>query len=143
MTVDPRFRVVGPSDRGSASIWAIAIILCVSATACAALLWLEGMSTRHAAQQTADQAALAAAASAVHGLEHWGDPDLAHPCAAAAKVAGEQGAALRSCACEALDCTVRVERTLPAGGFVASLVPGPLRAAAVARAGPVGSADSQ
>lgn len=75
-------------DRGSASIWVLAL--------CALLMLVAGVATiralavvaRHRAESSADLAALAAAAQI--GVDD-------HACAAAARTAEANGAALRSC----------------------------------------------
>lgn len=75
-------------DRGSAAIWVLAC--CALLVVVASVATLRGLAVlgRHRAESSADLAALAAA-------ERIGFGD--DPCAAARKIAGRNGAALRSC----------------------------------------------
>ena len=67
-------------EAGSATLWAVALILLASSTAACALIWIGAVSTRHAAEHAADQAALAAAGAAVRGLIQEGDPQGGRDC---------------------------------------------------------------
>ncbi|HEX4786913.1 MAG TPA: Rv3654c family TadE-like protein [Actinospica sp.] len=128
------------SERGSATIWMICILLLVSAAAGWALLWATAQSTRHSVERAADSAALAAATAALHRLAAQAGPA---PCASAAQAAQRGGAELVACDCYPLDCQVTVKRSVALfGSLVADIPPlrrlGPLQAAS--RAGPVGEA---
>jgi secretion/DNA translocation related TadE-like protein len=111
-------------ERGSATVWVVALSGVLAAIGVAAVLVGSAVVARHRATTAADLAALAAAEQAVRG----GDG----PCAVAAAVARANGAGLTACAVEgsavvdvAVDVAVRL---------------GPLgvrHAAARARAGPV------
>ena len=117
-----RSRVSG--ERGSATVWVVALAGVLAAIGVAAVLVGTAVVGRHRATTAADLAALAAAEHAVRG-----DPGA---CAAAGEVAGANGARLTAC-------------TVGDGAVVevAVAVPvrlGPLgvsRAGARARAGPV------
>jgi secretion/DNA translocation related TadE-like protein len=127
----PLARARAPCDeRGSATIWAVSILLLVSAGVGWALLWVAAESTRHSAERAADSAALAAASAAIHSLAMRDDAD---PCTAASKAAATARAELTGCDCVPLDCTVSVRRDLPIVGSVE----------ATSRAGPVGEAEGE
>src|SRR5579883_2061370 len=55
---------------GSATIWAIAMVLLASSAAACALVWIGAVAARHSAERAADQAALAAAGGAVVDEAH-------------------------------------------------------------------------
>ena len=120
-------------------MWALCVLLLVSAAVGAGLLWVAAESTRHAAERAADTAALAAASAALRGLAMQDNSD---PCAAAAKAATRAGTRLVSCGCAPLDCTVTVRRSPPALGALAARLPafGPVDA--TSRAGPAGESAS-
>ena len=122
-------------ERGSATIWAVCVLLLVSAAVGAGLLWVAAEGTRHAAERAADTAALAAASAALRGLAMQ---DKSDPCVAAAKAATQAGARLIMCGCVPLDCTVTVRRSPPFLGAIAARLPdfGPVDA--TSRAGPAG-----
>ncbi|MGY1600789.1 Rv3654c family TadE-like protein [Geodermatophilus sp. SYSU D00815] len=113
-------------ERGSATVWVLALAGVLAAVGTAAVLLAAAVTARHRAGAAADLAALAAAAAAVRG-----DPGA---CAAAAELAARNGAELTSCA-------------LASGAVVAVTVAVPLRlgplgafsAEGRARAGPVGA----
>jgi secretion/DNA translocation related TadE-like protein len=112
-------------DRGSATVWVLALSGVLLSFGAAAVLVGAAVAGRHRAEAAADLAALAAAGRAVAGI--------ADPCAAASSIAQANRAVLES-------CTVRP------GGIVELRVTvevplGPLGrrpAHANARAGPVG-----
>lgn len=125
-------------ESGSATVWAVCILMFVSAATGWALLWVAAESTRHATERAADSAALAAAGAAMHRLSAQAGPD---PCDVAAEASSRAGAKLTGCECVPLDCTLSVERPLPwLGSFVGRLpdVAGLGPARATSRAGPVG-----
>lgn len=111
-----------PHDRGSASVWAIAVIALMFAVALTGMGIEAAVVARHRASSTADLAALAAADELARGGTD--------PCAAADRIARAQGGALSACAIDGLTADVLVR--LP--------VPGPLSFGLVAvmraRAGP-------
>jgi secretion/DNA translocation related TadE-like protein len=115
---------VRPGERGSASVWVVALAGVLALVGLAAALVGVAAVARHRASAAADLAALAAAGSAVEGA--------ADPCAAASTVAGANGAAVRTCTVDGAavaDVAVGVRVAL-----------GPLglrEATARARAGPV------
>ena len=123
------------SERGSATIWTVSILLLISAAAGWALLWVAAESTRHSAERAADSAALAAASAALRRLALRDDSD---PCVAARTAAAKAGAELVGCDCAPLDCTVSVRRELPLLGPLVARVPGLGPVRALSRAGPVG-----
>ena len=125
------------SDKGSATIWSLSVLLLISAVAGWALLWVAAESTRHSAERAADSAALAAASAALRRLALRDDSD---PCAAARSAASRAGADLIGCGCAPLDCTVSVRRELPLLGPLVAHVPGLGPVRAISRAGPVGEA---
>ena len=120
-------------ERGSATIWAVCVLLFVSAAVGAGLLWVAAEGTRHSAERAADTAALAAASAALRGLAMQ---DNANPCVAAAKAATQAGAQLVTCGCVPLDCTVTVRRGPPFLGAIAARLPGFGPIDATSRAGP-------
>ncbi|MFE2328300.1 Rv3654c family TadE-like protein [Streptomyces sp. NPDC059385] len=79
-------------DRGSATVWAVLVVAVLSAVFGGVLLLGQAVVARHRAAAAADLAALAAAANWAHGP--------ATACAAAARVAGAQGARLSGCVLE-------------------------------------------
>jgi secretion/DNA translocation related TadE-like protein len=111
-------------DRGSATVWVVALSGVLAAIGVAVLLVGAAVVGRHRAAGAADLAALAGAESAVRGR-----PDA---CAAAERVAGANGARLTGCTVDpgaVVDVAVEVHVRL-----------GPLgtrSATARARAGPV------
>lgn len=117
-------------DHGSATIWAVSVVLLASAAVGWALLWVAAEAARHSAERAADSAALAAASAALHRLAMRDDSD---PCAGAAKAAVRARATLTGCDCVPLDCTVSVRRELPILGSVE----------AASRAGPAGEAEGE
>lgn len=112
-------------ERGSATVWVLALSGVLVSLGAAAVLIGAAVIGRHRAEAAADLAALAAAGRAVTGA--------ADPCAAALAIASSNGAVLESCAVRpgaVVELRVTVEVAL-----------GPLgrrRAHAAARAGPVG-----
>ncbi|MEU5179512.1 Rv3654c family TadE-like protein [Streptomyces longwoodensis] len=106
-------------DRGSASVWAVAVIAVLCVVFGVVLSLGHAVVVRHRAAGGADLAALTAA-------DHWTDGEEA-ACDRAERVAREQGARLVRCAVvgEVSDVTAR------SGG-------GPFTAEARARAGPAG-----
>jgi secretion/DNA translocation related TadE-like protein len=122
-------------ERGSATVWAVSVLLLVSGAVGCALIWVGVEGTRHSTERAADSAALAAASGALRRLAMQDDSD---PCIAAAKVAGQAGAELVGCECVPLDCTVTVRRGIPFLGHLASGLTGPGTVEATSRAGPVG-----
>ncbi|MGT2529128.1 Rv3654c family TadE-like protein [Streptomyces nojiriensis] len=79
-------------DRGSATVWAVLVVAVLGAVFGGVLLLGQAVVARHRAASAADLAALAAAANWAHGP--------ATACAAAARVAGAQGAGLSGCVLE-------------------------------------------
>lgn len=122
-------------ERGSATVWAVCVLLLVSAAVGCALIWVAAESTRHSAERAADAAALAAASAALRRLAIQDNSD---PCVAAAKAASQAGAELTHCDCAPLDCTVAVRRDMPFLGPLAARLPGLGPAEATSRAGPAG-----
>ena len=122
-------------ERGSATIWAVCVLMLVSAAVGCALLWVAAESTRHSAERAADAAALTAASAALQRLVMQDDSD---PCVAASRSASQAGAQLIHCECDLLDCTVTVRRDMPFLGPLAARLPGLGPAEATSRAGPVG-----
>ena len=129
---DPR---ASQRDRGSATIWAVSVLLLVSAAVGCALIWVAAEATRHSAERAADSAALAAASAALRRLAML---DNSNPCIAAAKAAGQADAELVQCDCVPLDCTVIVRRSMPLLGPLAVRLVGVGSVEATSRAGPVG-----
>jgi secretion/DNA translocation related TadE-like protein len=137
--VRPLLHFPGPRasqrERGSATIWAVCVLLLVSAAVGCALIWVAAEGTRHSAERAADSAALAAASAALRRLAMQDNSD---PCVAATTAAARSGAELVRCECVPLDCTVTVRRSMPLlGPLAAGLTDiGPVEA--TSRAGPVG-----
>ena len=125
----------GEGERGSGTVWAVCVLLLVSAAVGASLLWVAAESTRHAAERAADTAALTATSAALRGLAMRDNSD---PCAAAARAATQAGARLIKCGCAPLDCTVTVRRSPPVLGAIAARLPGFAPVDATSRAGPAG-----
>ncbi|MFS8499594.1 MAG: flp pilus-assembly TadE/G-like family protein [Micromonosporaceae bacterium] len=119
-------RASGGTDRGSASVWCLAVGTVLLAAGLAATSLGAAQVARHQAQAAADLAALAGAPQAVRG------PDAA--CQRAAEIAAANRARLVGCRVEGLDVVVTVE--------VGSTLPAPRPASATARAGPVRADDS-
>lgn len=127
-------------ERGSATVWAICVLMLVSGTAGWASVWVMAQGTRHSAERAADSAALAATSQALRRLATQSGQQ---PCSSASQAAQRAGAQLASCDCDPLDCTVSVRQEMPVIGSLAERFPvlrglGPVRA--VSRAGPVGEA---
>ncbi|SFK89114.1 Rv3654c family TadE-like protein [Geodermatophilus ruber] len=114
-------------ERGSATVWVVALSGVLAAVGVAAVLVGTAVVARHRATGAADLAALAAAERAVRG-----DPGA---CSAAAAVAGANGAELTGCT---VDGAAVVEVTVAVPVRLGPLGTG--RAAARARAGPVAPA---
>ncbi|WP_205730150.1 Rv3654c family TadE-like protein [Blastococcus sp. TF02-8] len=111
-------------ERGSATVWVLALSAVLVLVAAAAVVVGLGMATRHRAGSAADLAALAAASAAVTG-----DPD---PCARAGEVAEANGGHLSACHVEPGSVVaVQVQVALSLGRL------GTHSAVARARAGPV------
>jgi secretion/DNA translocation related TadE-like protein len=113
-------------DRGSASLWLLAVGLILVAGALAAAAIGAARVTRHRAQVAADLGALAGAARVLEGR------DVA--CARAAAYVARNGGRLRSCLVDGLDVQIAVE--VPAPALPGLHGPG-RTATASARAGPV------
>jgi len=114
------------SDRGSASLWLLAVGLVLVAVALVSAAVGAARVARHQAQVAADLGALAGAARVVEGLDA--------ACKRAAAFAAENGGRLRTCLVEGLDLQISVEVAVPALPALA----GTARVAtASARAGPV------
>jgi secretion/DNA translocation related TadE-like protein len=125
--MSPQARRQAPerADRGSATVWLLAIGLVLVAAGLAGAVLGAAHVARHQAQSAADLAALAGAARAVEG------PQVA--CARAAELVMANGARLTGCTLDGLDLTVTVEVSpAPALDFGRP-------ATATARAGPVRS----
>jgi secretion/DNA translocation related TadE-like protein len=116
-------------DRGSASVWLLAVGLVLLAAGLAGAALGGAHVARHQARSAADLAALAGAVHTVAGAEV--------ACGRAAVIAEANGARLAECHVDGLDLTVTVHVT-PAAG-VGSAAP----AIATARAGPVRADDSR
>ena len=122
-------------ERGSATVWAVCVLLLVSAAVGCALIWVAAEGTRHSAERAADSTALAAASAALRRLAMQDNSD---PCVAASEAAGRAGAELVRCECVPLDCTVIVRRGMPLLGPLAARLGGFGPVEATSRAGPVG-----
>ena len=110
-------------DRGSVTIWAVALAGLVWLGSSAAFVYGSAIAARHEAESAADLAALAAAVHVPDGA--------ASACAVAARIAARNGASLRACEAVAEEVEIVVSRRLGLprlGGFTA---------VARARAGPV------
>jgi secretion/DNA translocation related TadE-like protein len=129
MTAWPVERPGRCRDRGSASVWLLAVgLILLSAGLSGGLLGAAHVA-RHRAQAAADLAALAGAARAVEGP--------AAACARAAELVTANGGRLAGCRLDGFDLTVTVE-VAPAGSAGLGRV-----ATAAARAGPVRADDSR
>lgn len=84
-------------EEGSATLWALSLVLVVWAVTLAGLVLGAGLVARHRAESAADLAALSAA-RAVHSAAGGGP--AGEPCTAAAEVAGAAGARLVGCRVE-------------------------------------------
>jgi secretion/DNA translocation related TadE-like protein len=112
-------------DRGSATVWVLALSGVLLSFGAAAVLVGAAVAGRHRAEAAADLAALAAAGRAVAGT--------ADPCAAASAIAWANGAVLESCTVRPGDVVeLRVTVAVPLGPLGRRL------AHAGARAGPAG-----
>ena len=109
MTRRPISQGATDKERGSATIWTVALLGLLAAFTAAVVLMITAIGTRHQAERVADTAALAAARAALTGLQYEGDPQSGEPCAAAARSAAAGHLTLRDCDCDALDCAVTVE----------------------------------
>lgn len=109
-------------ERGSASVWLLAVGLVLLAAALAGVTIGAAHLARHQAQSAADLGALAGAARALAGA------DVA--CGRAEEIVSANRARLTSCALEGLELTITVEVD------PAPVVPGDRPATATARAGP-------
>jgi secretion/DNA translocation related TadE-like protein len=128
-------------DRGSATVWTVALIGLLAAVASAILLLVSAIGCRHTVERAADAAALAAAQAAMSGLRSTGDPQSGRPCAAAIQAIRQaQGHVLllRRCECDVVDCAVTVEGSFLSGLGMDPLLGGRLPVLAAAQAGPVG-----
>lgn len=116
-------------DRGSASIWVLAVGLVLLAAGLAGATVGAAHVAQHRAQTAADLGALAGAARAFQGRPT--------ACARAAQLVAANGARLTGCTLDGLDLTVTVEvAPAPATGVGRP-------ATATARAGPVRADDSR
>ncbi|GAA1269367.1 hypothetical protein Psi02_19340 [Planotetraspora silvatica] len=113
----------GRPDKGSATVWMIAIMAVVWITTMAVVDVAVARVARHRAQSAADLSALAAAARAASALEDG--------CARARTVANANGARVHQCSISDGIATVAVSVRFALPVF------GSRTAAAVARAGPV------
>jgi secretion/DNA translocation related TadE-like protein len=111
-------------ERGSATIWVLALATVLATVGAAVVLVGAAVVARHRATAAADLAALAGAGRAV-----LGDPDA---CAAAARVAQANGARLKTCSVGA-GAAVQVHVSLAVRLGPLGLTEAPARA----RAGPV------
>lgn len=119
-----RFRRSGSGDRGSGTLWMVALIGAVWAVADMAMTVGGVRAARHRAYAAADLAALAAAAHAAEGADR--------ACGLAARIARGSGGHLRRCTMQGHIVDVVVASALhPLPGL------GRLTAVARARAGPV------
>jgi secretion/DNA translocation related TadE-like protein len=110
------------ADRGSGSIWLLAVAALVTTAAIGAAAVVGAITVRHRAAAAADLAALAAAGTAVAGGQ---------ACAAASRVALANGAQLSECHVEGL--VVDVTTTVTPAGWLRSFGVSSVRSA---RAGP-------
>lgn len=115
-------------DAGSATVWALIVVLVIWTAAALTLVEFAAIQTRHQAEAVADAVALAAASDG--GL----DPTAA--CAAAQDVARSHRARLVTCVVNGPIATVRVALAPPSPLAWAGLV------TARARAGPANTGDS-
>lgn len=125
----PAGRVSTGRDRGSGSVWLLAVGMVLVAAGMFGATLGAAQVARHQAQSAADLGALAGAAWALEG------PSAA--CAAAAQFVARNGGRLTTCALDGLDVTVSV--AVPAAPAV---LPGAV-ATATSRAGPVRADDSR
>ncbi|MEV5752577.1 Rv3654c family TadE-like protein [Actinoallomurus sp. NPDC052308] len=119
-----RVRRAGNGDRGSGTVWMVALIGAVWSVAVMAMVVGGARVARHRADAAADLAALAAAAHAAEGSEH--------ACRLAARVARDSEASLRRCTFRG-----RVVDVIVIARVGALPRTGRLTATARARAGPV------
>jgi secretion/DNA translocation related TadE-like protein len=118
-------RRFGSKERGSASVWVLAVGLTVVAVGVFGASVGAAVVARHQAQAAADLGALAAAVHAVEGQEA--------ACARATAIVTANGGRMVSCQVEGLEAVVGAE--VDAAGLAATFRP----ASAKARAGPVTS----
>jgi secretion/DNA translocation related TadE-like protein len=95
----------GPTDRGSAPVWAVAVITAVLMVATAGVQVGAAMITRHRATAAADLAALGAAVDAVFGEDR--------ACERATWVTEAMGSALVSCRLDGWEALVEVTARPP------------------------------
>lgn len=117
------------ADRGSASVWALAVGLAMLTAGYAGMSLGVAHVAAHQARTAADLGALAGAPLVTYGAEA--------ACARAREVVTANGAELVRCRVVGLDLTVTVRVSPPAGAGVAA------PAVATARAGPVRADDSR
>jgi secretion/DNA translocation related TadE-like protein len=110
-------------DRGSVTIWAVALAGLIWLGASAAALYGSAVVGRHRVETAADLAALATAAHVIDGTKD--------ACSAGARVAVVNGATMRGCLIVGDDVEVTVSRRVILGGI------GAFTSVARARAGPV------
>lgn len=115
-------------DSGSASVLGACVMVALLVITAALVHVGAAVSARHQAQLAADLAALAGAGALMYGQDA--------ACSATRQVAQRNDARVESCTVEGWDVTVRVAIN------VAISLPGSSDAYAVARAGPVESADT-
>ncbi|MFW2512377.1 pilus assembly protein TadG-related protein [Demequina sp. SO4-13] len=117
-----------PHERGSGSVVALAVVMVVLVVGAAIVAGAAASATRVAAQQAADEAALAGA-HAARGEVALGRDPAARACEMAAAAAGDNGA--RSTRCAVVGAVVTVEVTLTRARLdaVALAVAGPAFAA--------------
>lgn len=129
-----------PTDQGSATVWTATLLGLLAAVTSAILILTAAISTRHAVERAADEAALTAAGTAMSSLRSLGDPLAGRPCAAAAQAVADMDTqlVLRQCGCVVLDCTATVEGSFLSGTGLGALLGGRLTVRAASRAGPVG-----
>lgn len=113
----------GRNDRGSGTIWALALLALVWSAGTVAMTAGGVRAARHRAYAAADLAALAAAANAAGGPQY--------ACALAARVAHASGGRLRRCVLHERVCEVTVTSAVSLRRPF-----GPLIATGRARAGP-------
>lgn len=112
----------GPRDRGSGTVLMVFVVAAVLALTLAALVIGSAVAASHRARLAADLAALAGARHVQSGAT------VAAACGEAARVAGLNGAALRSCAVDGDDLTLVVAVPAnPTGEAVARSRAGPAR----------------
>lgn len=91
----------GTSDRGSATVWAAALIAVLLVVGAAGIDLVSAVRARHVAGSAADLSALAAAGRSSEGTDG--------ACAAARSTAEANGAVLRRCRLDGWDAVVVVE----------------------------------